>query len=145
VLVLGLFVYGLIYIERTPQYQRPDWRGVAAALGTVNAPRAITVYDGAFGAQPLSIYLPGVPWRQPTQQVTVKELDIIGNPFQALEHPLPRGVTLIATRTVHGFVVDRFALAGAGWSATPAAIVQRAGALLYPAPAGAAVLVQHPA
>jgi 4-amino-4-deoxy-L-arabinose transferase-like glycosyltransferase len=144
VLLIGAFLYGTIYIERTPQYQRPDWRGVAAALGPATGERAIAVYDGPFGAQPLSIYLPRAPWGQSTQPVEMKELDIVGNPWQVLRRPLPAGITLISSRIVHEFVVDRFALAGAGWSASPADILARAGALLYPAPAGAAVLVQHP-
>jgi hypothetical protein len=145
VLLIGVFVYGLIDIERTPQYQRPDWRGVAAALGPARGVRAIAVYDGPFGAQPLSIYLAGVPWQQSTHAVTIKELDIVGNPYQAVRRPLPSGVTLIGSRTVHEFVVDRFSLAGAGWSATPAMIAERAGALLFPAPPGASLLVQRPA
>lgn len=141
-LMIGLFIYGLIDIARTPQYQRPDWRGVATALGPANTQRAVTVYDGPFGTQPLSIYLPGVPWQQSSRPVAVAELDIVGNTWQALRRPFPPGVRLIASRTVGGFLVERFSLPAPGWRLGPAAIAERAGALLYPAPSGASVLVQ---
>jgi hypothetical protein len=43
---------------------------------------------------------------------------------------------------VDRFVVDRFSLGAGGWTSTPAAIADRAGTLLYPAPGGATVIVQ---
>ena len=39
-------------------FEKPNWRGVAAALGRPTGPRAIVAYDGTFATGPLSIYLP---------------------------------------------------------------------------------------
>jgi hypothetical protein len=50
---------------------------------------------------------------------------------------------LISSATVPGgFLVERFSIAGS-WHLTPAVIAARAGALLGPAPAAPAVLVQR--
>jgi hypothetical protein len=143
-LLIGAFVFALVKIDRTPQYQRPNWRGVAAALGPASTPRVIIVDDGPFGSQPLAIYLRGVPWQLPARPVRVEEVDIVGNPYQSLLHPLPRGVRLIASRTVDDVLVDRFSLASPGWELSPALIGARAVGLLYPASAGATALLQSP-
>ena len=70
----------------TSVYQRPDWRGVAAALGTAHGTRAIVAYDGQFATAPLSLYLHGTPWTGAgappgvgAGPVTISELDIVGN------------------------------------------------------------------
>ncbi len=146
VLVLGGFIYAGVRIDNDVAYQRPNWRGVATALGVSSAPRAIVAYGGGFAAQPLAIYLPRVPWSfsgaSGGAPVTVSEVDVVGNVYQAPPRVLPSGTRLIARHTVDGFVVDRFAVDPA-WSAPPAAIGARAGSLLGPAPAAASVLVQH--
>jgi mannosyltransferase len=141
--LLVSFVYANIRIGDEPQYQRPDWRGVAAALGTSAGPRAIVAYDSGFAAQPLTIYLHGVPWSRPRQEpVMVDEVDVVGGFYQAPPARLPAGIKLLSDRTVKGGLrVARFAVAPS-WTATPAAIGQRASALLGPAPPGPAVLLQ---
>jgi mannosyltransferase len=141
-ILLGGFIYAGIRIGSSPQYQRPNWRGVAAALGTPSAPRVIVAYDGTFAAGPLAIYMRGVPWlrtRGPT--VTVRELDVVGSTWQSTPATLPAGVRLISRLPVDGYLVDRFSVSPA-WTLSQAAIVARAGALLGPAPAGASVLFQ---
>ncbi len=145
-LTAGAFVYTGFYINAHPQYQRPDWRGVAHALGASGRPRAVVAYDGEVAAQPLSLYLPGAAWNPPPPSVpvTVSELDVVGNTWQTLSRSLPPGIRLIASKSVNSYQVDRFALAQP-WHASPALIAARAGQLLQPAPAGAAVLVQQPA
>jgi mannosyltransferase len=150
VVLLAAFVYAGIRIDDNPQYQRPDWRGVAAALGTSSSTRAIVAYDGVFATAPLAIYLPGVPWTGPGQNpqtsqapVTVRELDIVGSTAQTLAKRLPAGTKLVGSRAVNGYLVDRFELTPA-WHLTRAEIGARATALLGPAPPGPAVLVQHP-
>ncbi|MGI8414380.1 MAG: glycosyltransferase family 39 protein [Solirubrobacteraceae bacterium] len=142
--LLGGFVYAGIAVAAHPQYQRPDWRGVAAALGHGSGPRAIVAYDGGFASGPLAIYLHGVPWSQSAAAtVTVGEVDVVGSTSQTRAQGLPAGVTLIASRAVNSYLVERFSLHPA-WHLTPAAIGARAGALLAPAPPSPAVLIQRP-
>jgi hypothetical protein len=118
--LLGLFAWAGIRIDTDQTFQRPDWRGVAAALGRGPAgpgARAVVVYPGSFGAGPLSLLLPGTPWAGPgghgaapgTPQ-TVSEVDIVAN---AGAEPLSREGTarLIARRTVDGYLVLRYRLA----------------------------------
>jgi hypothetical protein len=140
-LMLGVFVYAGIRIDREAQYQRPDWRGVASALGRPTGPRAIVAYDSGFAAQPLAVYLPRVPWSAPAEvPVTVGEVDVVGSTYQAIARPLPAGVRLLGTKSVGGFLVARF---GVGqWRLAPRAIATRAQALLGPAPPSPAVLLQ---
>jgi mannosyltransferase len=141
--VLIGFVWAGIRIDGDAQYQRPDWRGVAAALGRAPARRAIVAYDGGYATGPLAIYLPGVPWARPgPAPVRVSEVDVVGSSWQTIPRPLPHGVRLLGKRTVAGgYLVARFAVSPA-WHATPSAIVARAERLLVPAPAGAGVVFQ---
>ncbi len=150
VLLAAAFVWAGIRIDNQASYQRPNWRGVAAALGTPTSTRAIVAYDGTFASAPLAIYLPGVAWTGSGQNpqpaggaVTVNEVDIVGNPAQRLADPPPAGVSLIGTRTVDGYLVARFRLTQP-WSMSRTAIGDRAPALLGPAAPGPAVLVQQP-
>jgi mannosyltransferase len=142
--LLLAFLYAGTRIDSSPQYQRPDWRGVAQALGSSPGSRAIVAYDGGFAAQPLAIYLPGIPWQQPGPgPVSVSEVDVVGSPWQATPSPLPAGTKLIGTRSVSGFLVARFSLSPA-WQGSPSEIGRRATALLGPAPPLPAVLIQRP-
>jgi 4-amino-4-deoxy-L-arabinose transferase-like glycosyltransferase len=143
VLLVGS-VWAGVRIGNNPQYQRPDWRGVADALGPAAGPRAILAYDSGFAAQPLAVYLHGVPWSQPAQTpVTVGEVDVVGSVYQQPPAKLPPGTRLLSSRAVKGgFLVDRFLVPG--WRLTPAAIAQRAPALLGPAGSTPAVLLQKP-
>jgi mannosyltransferase len=139
-IVLALFAYGLIRIESDAHYQRPAWREVAQALGPARSPRAIVVYDG-FATDPLGVYLHGVPWTEPTGPVSVGEVDVVGYRWQTMPAVLPANVRLIGTRTVNGYLVARFSIAG-GWRATREQIGLRGDRLLGPGPPGPAVLVQ---
>jgi hypothetical protein len=141
VLVLAGFVYGQVRINTDTQYQRPDWRAVAAALGTPSRTRAVIVYDG-LGIDPLALYLRGVAWKEPVGTVAVSEVDVVGYVWQAPENPLPADVRLIGTRRAGDSLVARFALASE-WRLTPTGIGARAAGLLGPASPGPAVLVQR--
>ncbi len=138
VALLAMFVYAQIRIDGDPQFQKPDWRGVAAALGQATSTRAIIVDDGVFAAAPLSVYLPGVPWSGPGlvpptgAAVNVSEVDIVASTAQRLS-ALAAGTRLIASQAVDGYRVDRFALTPS-WSLSPGAIGARAMTLLEPAP-----------
>jgi hypothetical protein len=140
--LFAAFVWAGIRIDRYPQYQRPNWRGVASALGHATGPRAIVAYDAGFASQPLSIYLRRVPWPPPKQSaVGVSEVDIVGSTWQAIAHRFPAGVRLIGSKTVDGFLVTRFSVPG--WRFLPRAIAARAPALLGPAPPSISVLLQR--
>jgi mannosyltransferase len=142
-ILLASFVYAQVRISENSQYQRPDWRGVASALGLAPVTRAIVADDGSLATDPLAIYLPGVPWTEPaTGTVTVGEVDVVGYTWQTLGR-LPRGVRLIASKTVNDFVVDRFSLDPA-WTLSRQVIAARAAPLLAPATPAPAVLVQSP-
>jgi len=142
-LTLAGFVYAGIYIDQHPQYQRPNWRGVAHALGPVSGPRAIVAYQGEAAAQPLAFYVRGLPWEPPSAApVKVGEVDVIGSSWQTLTRGLPAGVKLIAGKRVDNMLVERFAV-NPTWNLPPADIGARARALVRPAPPAPVVVVQR--
>jgi uncharacterized membrane protein len=144
-LLLALFVYAGIRIDRNPQYQRPNWRGVADALGQPYAgSRAIVAYDGNFAAEPLAVYLHGVQWPpRLTGTVAVPEVDVVGSTWQTTPARLPPGVKLLARTPVSGgLLVTRFAVPLVQ-HATPAALGEQAQSLLGPAGGVPAVLIQR--
>jgi 4-amino-4-deoxy-L-arabinose transferase-like glycosyltransferase len=113
VVLLGSFVYAQVRITSNAQYQRPDWRGVAKALGPAPAGgRAIVTYDGSLAIDPLETYLPGVAWNQGplSQTIRAAEIDVVGHGWQSIGHPLPANARLISTKTVDDFQVARFAI-----------------------------------
>jgi hypothetical protein len=143
VVLVGGFVWAQARIDQNPQYQRPDWRGVAAALGRPAGQRAIVLYASGFATQPLQIYLKGIPWGPANPRpASVKEVDVVGSVFQTVPHPLPPGVHLYASRTVDDFLVERFLISPA-WRLSPGLIGQRASTLLGPGPPAPAVLIQR--
>ena len=140
--VIGGFIWAQARIDGNPVYQRPDWAGVAAALGRPDGTRAIVTYAGGFAAQPLSIYLRGIPWGSTDfGQVSVDEVDVVANSFQSVARRLPPGVTLAGTRTVGTYLVARFRVAPA-WTGPAQGIGVRAAALLSDG-APAPVLIQR--
>jgi mannosyltransferase len=148
VVLVATFAWGHVTIQSDSGLQRPDWRGVARALGSPTGTRAIVTYDGQFAAGPLSFYLPRIPWAGPgaahgavPAPATISELDVVGDaPEQVAAQP--QGARLIGHRVVDGYVVDRFRLS-APWTAPAAAIAERATALLFPAQGGSAVMIQR--
>jgi mannosyltransferase len=142
-ILLGSFVYAQIKVNDSPQYQRPDWRGVARALGTPSGTRAIVAYGGSLATDPLATYLPRVPWTESGNgAVTVGEVDVVGYRWQTPGRPLPAGARLISTKPVDDFIVARFSLEPSR-SLTRPQIAATAGSLLGPSVVGAAVLVQN--
>jgi 4-amino-4-deoxy-L-arabinose transferase-like glycosyltransferase len=143
VVVLGGFSYAQVRIQDGAQYQRPNWRGVARALGQPSGPRAIVAYDGSFAAVPLTLYLHGVPLSNSSAAaVSVDEIDVVGSPYQTTSKHLPTGTRLLSSRQVDSYLVQRFELASA-LALTPAEIGARARTLLGPAPPAPAVLIQR--
>ena len=151
VVLLAAFVWAGVRINDNPQYQRPDWRGVAAALGRPAGTRAIIAYDGTFATGPLAIYLHGIPWKGPTQAppvstapVSVSEVDVVGNVWDTTPATLPAGVRLVARRRIDNYLVERFRLSSA-WDLPPTQIALRAGGLLGPQSGDPGILIQSQA
>jgi hypothetical protein len=145
--LLASFVYAQVRIESNARYQRPDWRGVARALGPApSGGRAIVAYDGALASDPLAFYLPRVPWSQgiPSGTTTVSEIDVIGRAWQSVAHPVPPNARLIGTtKKVNDFLVARFAIAPAQ-HVNATQIAAAAPSLLGPALPSGLVLLQRP-
>jgi hypothetical protein len=142
-LAVAGFVYAGIYINAHPQYQRQNLRGVAKALGSGSRERAIVAYQGGVVAQPLALYLRGLPWNPPSDApVKVGEVDVIGSTWQTLARPLPAGIQLIGKKVVDRNFVARFAV-NPTWYLSPRAIGDRVRGLLGPAPPAPAVVVQR--
>jgi mannosyltransferase len=139
------FIAASIRISDHPQYQRPNWRGVAAALGSASDRRAVVIADAQLATDPLEIYLPRVPWGGGGPgPVTVSEVDVVGSPYVTAAKRLPAGATLVSRRVVDGYLVQRFRL-GQPWTLTPAQIGTRAASLSGSPSASPAVLIQRPA
>jgi 4-amino-4-deoxy-L-arabinose transferase-like glycosyltransferase len=147
--LVALFVWGTVKIDRDAAYQNPDWRAVAAALGPARGTRVIVAYDGQFATGPLSYYLPRAPWAGPGSSaaaayrpVTITEIDVVGEQYDQRPRTLPAGVSLISARAVAGYEVDRFALS-APRTTSPQAVLAGAGALLAPPVQGSAAMIQR--
>jgi 4-amino-4-deoxy-L-arabinose transferase-like glycosyltransferase len=145
VVLIGGFIYAQVRIDGNSAYQRPDWRGVAAALGSTGSPRAVVVYD-SLGSDPLAFYLPRALWTPPAGAVALDELDVVGSVWQrpAAGRALGgagAGATLIGTKDVDGYLVARYRLE-APQRLTPNLIAARAQSLLPPAPADPSLIVE---
>lgn len=129
--VIGVFIWAGVTLDRDPYVQRPDWRGAAAALGPRAGVRAIVTTDGNDAEQPLAVYLPGTSFSylgnpSTSPAVSVGEVDIVGDPALSIVSPLPTGVRLIAATPVSvNIEVWRFAVDPA-WRLPTDAIVQQA-------------------
>ena len=152
VIAVAAFIWAGVRVDSHTIFQRPNWRGVAAALGTPTGPRAIVAYDGTYATAPLAIYLPGVAWFGPGGQdpqpgpapVTVSEVDVIGSSFDQPPATLPVGVTRISSKVIDGYAIERYALTPS-WRGSRGEIGSRASALLIPSGATPGVIVQRPA
>jgi 4-amino-4-deoxy-L-arabinose transferase-like glycosyltransferase len=156
VILVGLFAWSGIRIDADRVFQRPDWRGVAAALGSTWAgegggqSRAIVTYPGDFASGPLSIDLHRTPWAGPGEApgtdagpATISEIDVVADAGQPLGASVD-GDRLIARRDVDGYLVARFSLPAPA-SVTAATVLSRADALLATPSSQAPVMFQQPA
>jgi hypothetical protein len=145
VVLVGSFIWAGIKTNAQRVYQRPDWRGVSAALGSPAGPRAIVAYDGQFATGPLSYYMPGIPWAGPGASseanagtTALTEVDMVGSTYTQLSG-LQKGARLISSRVVDGYRVDRFKLP-APWRTDAAALERLATESQSPVPA---VIIQR--
>jgi hypothetical protein len=93
-----------VAIARRPDLQKPDVRGVAAALGAPRTTRAIVVDIRT--ARPLRLYLDHAA-DAGEGEVSIRELDLIGEPGTSIARSVPRGFHPLATRRVHAFRIVR--------------------------------------
>jgi hypothetical protein len=148
VVILAAFVWAGIRIDTDQTFQRPDWRGVAAALGSGGGrARAVVAYPGQFATGPLSLLLPRTPWSgpggvvpDPDAPTTISELDIVANAGVVPVRP-PAAVALIARHQVDGYEVLRYRVSAAS-PTDPAEITGLAASLLRGAPSGPTVMIQ---
>jgi mannosyltransferase len=68
-----------VYVDRTPNLQRPDFRGLAERLGPPTVPRAIVGWKLA--ADPMQYYLDGGSKRIYSGETPVREIDVIKKPI----------------------------------------------------------------
>lgn len=133
--LLAIFAIAAVRVQTRPWLQRPDWRGVAQALGPPTVPRGILAANGTT-ADPLKFYLAGAHWSEPPRRRwLIDEVDVVGatkrlsliaerptdfrsvrgrrrgpvgSPIPAFK--APRGMRLIARFKFHNWVLARFAL-----------------------------------
>jgi mannosyltransferase len=91
-------------IAQRPDLQKPDVRGVAAALGAPRTARAIVV--DVRTAKALRLYL-GRVVDAAERDVSIGELDLILEPGSSIVRSLPRGFHRLATLRVHTFRIVR--------------------------------------
>ncbi len=147
-ILAAAFIYTGVLIRDSAQYQKSNWRAVAATLAAPHQTRAVATFDGLFAAAPLALYLPGVPWTGSGQTpqtsqtpVRVSELDVVASVYDTLAR-LPAGLRPISHRIVDGYRVDRFALRPA-WTLSRGAIAAQASTLLGPGLPLPVVLIQR--
>lgn len=104
VVMCGLLIAVSVAIARRPDLQKPDVRGVASALGTPRSTRAIVV--DVRTAPSLRLYLADAV-DAGEGDVSIRELDLIGEPGTSIRRPLPRGFYRLATRRVQTFRIVR--------------------------------------
>ncbi|MBV9471684.1 MAG: glycosyltransferase family 39 protein [Solirubrobacterales bacterium] len=109
--LLVMFSVSAIIVQTSPALERPNWRGVARAIGPAGAARAIVIVGGN-EASPLKLYLPHVSWVQPPRrELQIQEVDLVGAPkwLPPIRRRAPDGTTLIGYRTTAGSAINRYA------------------------------------
>jgi mannosyltransferase len=94
-----------ISIDFNSRLQRPDWRGVAHALGPAGGPRALV--SPSTGDDPLEYYLPGTS-RILRRHASVSEVDLIGWPLARERAPRLPGFQLVARDRVKTLTLYRY-------------------------------------
>jgi mannosyltransferase len=105
-----LCVYWLaydIYVTRTPNLQRPDFRDLAEQLGPVVHRRAILTWKLA--ADPIRFYLDDGSRRAYRGVVPVREIDVVSKPVVARKPPgLPPGFRPVERRRLERLTLIRY-------------------------------------
>jgi mannosyltransferase len=88
-LLCALGLASIVGVALTPAWQRDDWRGMAAALGPPDGPRAVVIQP-ASGLAPLALYMRGLH-PMPAAGARVREIAILSPVRREAggEHPAP--------------------------------------------------------
>jgi hypothetical protein len=105
-----LCVYWLaydVYVTRTPNLQRPDFRDLTEQLGPPPRPRAIVAWKLA--ADPIRFYLDGPSRRAYRGVLPVSEIDVVSKPVVARKPPgLPPGFRPVERRRLERLTLIRY-------------------------------------
>jgi mannosyltransferase len=105
-----LCVYWLaydVYVARTPNLQRPDFRDLAEQLGPPRRPRAIVTWKLA--ADPIRFYLNGPSRRAYRGVLPVREIDVVSKPVVARKPVgLPPGFRPVERRRLERLTLIRY-------------------------------------
>jgi mannosyltransferase len=113
-LLCALGIASIVGVATNPAWQRDDWRGMAAALGAPDSPRAVVIQP-ASGREPLALYMRGLR-PVPAAGARVRELAVVSPVRRDVggEHPappprrlppIPAGFELAAHRLTDGYSV----------------------------------------
>jgi 4-amino-4-deoxy-L-arabinose transferase-like glycosyltransferase len=94
-----------ISVNFNDRLQRPDWRGVAHALGPAHVARAIVVPHT--GDDPLEYYMPAAA-HLVRRHATVSEVDLVGWPLAGKRPPTLSGFGLFRSERVSTFTIYRY-------------------------------------
>lgn len=96
-----------VYVTRTPNLQRPDFRNLAEQLGPPVRPRAILTWKLA--ADPLRFYLDDGSRRAYRGVIPVREIDVVSKPVVARKPPgLPPGFRPVERRRLERLTLIRY-------------------------------------
>jgi mannosyltransferase len=105
-----LCVYWLaydVYVTRTPNLQRPDFRDLADQLGPPSRPRAIVTWKLA--ADPIRFYLHGPARRAYRGVLPIREIDVVSKPVVARKPVgLPPGFRPVERRRLERLTLIRY-------------------------------------
>jgi len=105
-----LCVYWLafdVYVTRTPNLQRPDFRDLAAQLGPPRRPRAIVTWKLA--ADPIRFYLDGPSRRAYRGVLPIREIDVVSKAVVARKPVgLPPGFRPVERRRLERLTLTRY-------------------------------------
>jgi mannosyltransferase len=96
-----------VYVARTPNLQRPDFRDLAEQLRAPRRPRAIVTWKLA--ADPIRFYLGGGSRRAYRGVVPAREIDVVSKPVVARKPPgLPSGFRPVERRRLERLTLIRY-------------------------------------
>ena len=96
-----------VYVDRTPNLQRPDFRDLVAHLGAPRRPRAIVTWKLA--ANPILYYLHDAAVRDRRGVLPVREIDVISKPVVGARSPrLPSDFHRVARLRLERLTLTRY-------------------------------------
>jgi 4-amino-4-deoxy-L-arabinose transferase-like glycosyltransferase len=107
VVLCGYWLAFDVYVTRTPNLQRPDFRELTERLGPPRRPRAIVTWKLA--ADPIRFYLDGPSRRAYSGLLPIREIDVISKPIVARKPVgLPPGFRPVERRRLERLTLIRY-------------------------------------